>query len=212
MRYYVESDGRLYLVNRDGVLDLPHLEEIPYELREVAPLRADEETVFCVPRLDAHPREWVGKDEAPTRPDVSPRVRAAVHASMPRVVVEAVCRRGSDILLVKGARGLTEGRWTLPGGFLQFGESPEEGLLREIGEEIGAEGTIRSFLGVRTKLGKHTQLHWIMLFYDVRLDGEPKPNPDEISEVRYLRSSEAARRLDDPTMAALLAGLPETDS
>ena len=207
MRYYVESDGRLYLVNRDGTLDLPRREEVPFELRDVAPLRADEETHFCVPQLDAHPHEWISKDVVPTRPDVSPDVRAAVHASMPRVVVEGVCRRGDEVLLVKGARGLTEGRWTLPGGFLQFGEPPEGGLVREISEEIRAEAKIRSFLGVKSKLGQHTMLHWIMLFYDVQLRTEPSPNPDEIAEIDYVSLAEAVKRLHDPTMAGILAGL-----
>lgn len=35
----------------------------------------------------------------------------------------------------------SDGRWDLPGGGLDYGESPEEGLRREVKEEMGLEIT-----------------------------------------------------------------------
>lgn len=34
-----------------------------------------------------------------------------------------------------------DGRWELPGGGIDFGETPQEGIRREIGEEMGLEVT-----------------------------------------------------------------------
>ncbi|MCX6099173.1 MAG: NUDIX hydrolase, partial [Candidatus Bipolaricaulota bacterium] len=96
---------------------------------------------------------------------------------------------------------LNDGRWSLPGGFLRFGETPEAGILREIREEVGAEAKILRFVGVHGRLGQKTGLHWIMLFYRTALCRQPRPNPDEIAEARYVPLHEAPAMLHDPAMA-----------
>ncbi len=202
MRYYVESDGRIYLVRRDGVLDLPEPGELPFSVDRIAPLPvSDDEVWFCVPHLPQHPSHWPSKDDVGGLSDVAPRVREAVHATMPRIVVEGLCIEGDRILLVKGSRGLNEGRWSLPGGYLRFGETPEDGVLREIREEVGAEARIVRFAGVHGKLGQKSGLHWIMLFYRTALLGDPTPDPDEITEARYIPLAEAPSMLHDRAMA-----------
>lgn len=196
----MESDGRIYLVLRDGVLDLPFPTEIPFAVERIAPLFADPPIWFCVPHLDGHPHDWPNKDDVASMDDAGPLVRTAVHATMPRVVVEAVCQRAGKILLVRGSRGLTKDRWTLPGGFLRFGESPVDGVLREVREEVGVDATVEGLLEVRSKIGQHTRLHWIMLFFRVRILGEPSPNPDEIAEVRFADLAEARDLVSDEMM------------
>ena len=205
MKCYVESDGRIYLVRRDGLLDLPTPDEVPFSFDRVAPLLiGGEETWFCVPHLTEHPSHWPSKDEVDGLSDVAASVRVAVHATMPRVVVEGLCIEGETILLVKGSRGLNDGRWSLPGGFLRFGETPEDGVLREIREEVGAEARILRFAGVHGRLGQKTGLHWVMLFYRTALLGPPRPDPDEIAEARYVPLREAPGMLHDPAMAEVV--------
>jgi len=199
-RHYVESDGRIYLVRRREVLDLPFAAEVPFDVERIAPLNTAEPVWFCVPRLAEHPRDWPSKDDVSSMRDVTPLVRDAVHATMPRVVIEGVCLREGRILLVRGNRGLTKDRWTLPGGFLRFGESPHDGVLRELWEEIGVSATVEELLHVGSKLGRHTHLHWTMVFYRVRIDGEPTPNPDEIAEVRFVDPGEARTLVSDELM------------
>ena len=47
------------------------------------------------------------------------------------------------VLLVRIAPGYpSSGRWTLPGGGLNFGEDPADGVLRELTEETGLVGEI----------------------------------------------------------------------
>lgn len=204
MRYYIESDGRIYLVRRGEDLDLPFSTEVPFDVERIAPLDMDEPLWFCVPHLDRHPRDWPSKDDAPSLANVTSLVRDAVHATMPRVVVEGICVRDGRILLVRGNRGLTKDRWTLPGGFLRFGETPSEGLLRELREEIGVDATIEGLVNVDSKLGRHTCLHWIMLFYRVRVDDEPTPNPDEIAEIRFVDFAEARALVSDELMCSVI--------
>jgi len=204
MHYYLESDGKVFLVEKDGSLNLPLIDEIPFGFDEIAPLATSEKVMFCVPHLPRHPREWLGKDELASHPHSTSLVRKAVHSTMHRVVVEGICIDHGKILLVKGSRGLTEGRWSLPGGFLRFGEGPQEGLLREMREELRVEGRIKSFLDVRAKLGETSRLHWIMLFYRISLSGVLDPDPDEIAEARYFPLQQAATLVSDGLMRQVL--------
>jgi len=207
VRYYVETDGRIYLTPSEEGLDLPRTDEIPFDVDRIAPLAGDDDVWFCSPHLEEHPRGWPSKDHVQDRHDATARVRAAVHATMPRVVVEGICLRDGQVLLVKGSRGLTEGLWTLPGGFLRFGETPEDGVLREIREEVGIEGEVEDLVAVRSKLGRRTRLHWVMLFYRIATAGVPQPRPDEIAEASFVDMDVAARMLGDEVMASIVQHL-----
>ncbi len=206
---YLELDGKVYTVERDGQLDLPREgEPIPFPFKVLYKLPwGGEEVLFGIPILERHPHEWVGKDDVPGRGDASPILRQAVHRSLPRAVAEGIVRRGGEVLLVRAARGLTKGLWSFPGGFLSFGESPEQAVGREVVEELRVPCRVGKLLGVRTKVGVHTGLHWLMFFYEVELLGEPNPDPDEITEARFFPKAEAADRLCDETMAAFLREL-----
>lgn len=48
-------------------------------------------------------------------------------------------RRGSRLLLLRRAQEPALGRWDTVGGFLSGGETAEENLVRETGEEIGCQ-------------------------------------------------------------------------
>ena len=52
--------------------------------------------------------------------------------------VSGICvRSNGDVLLLKRMHAPREGTWTLPGGFVEPGESGTDALLREIQEETG---------------------------------------------------------------------------
>ena len=56
------------------------------------------------------------------------------------------------ILLTRLAdKEANKGMWTLPGGGLERGESPEEGAVREIHEETGLQATLGRLLYAETK-------------------------------------------------------------
>jgi ADP-ribose pyrophosphatase YjhB (NUDIX family) len=61
-----------------------------------------------------------------------------VHYQNPRVVVGCIPRWDGKILLCRRAIAPRYGRWTLPAGYLENGESLEQGTRRELWEEAGA--------------------------------------------------------------------------
>lgn len=71
--------------------------------------------------------------------------------------------------------------WGLPGGFLSGGEHPEEGLRREIREEIGIELEDVELLFVRS-LGR---LRQVEIYFRARAAGIPNPRSFEIKRAEW---------------------------
>ena len=80
----------------------------------------------------------------------------------PRIIVGAVVRWQDQILFCRRAIRPRYGYWTLPGGFMELGESPEEGACREVLEESEAEIRIESLLGIYS-VPRIGQVHLIYL-------------------------------------------------
>lgn len=82
------------------------------------------------------------------------------------------------ILLVRRSAEPKIGEWCLPGGFLEIGETPENGALRELAEETGLSGEIESLLGVRTTLSQQYQSILMIAFSISQFHGQPVAGDD----------------------------------
>lgn len=66
----------------------------------------------------------------------------------PKVVVGSVASHGGRVLLCRRAINPRAGFWTLPAGFLEMGETAEQGARREAMEEARATLALEGILGV----------------------------------------------------------------
>lgn len=66
----------------------------------------------------------------------------------PKVVVGSVVVAGGRVLMCRRAIEPRKGFWTLPAGYMELGETLEEGAAREALEEAEAAITIEGILGV----------------------------------------------------------------
>ena len=65
-----------------------------------------------------------------------------------RVVVAGVIRSGESVLLAQRPNDDPLGpRWEFPGGKVEYGESPEESLRRELLEELAIQVEVGGLLG-----------------------------------------------------------------
>lgn len=70
-----------------------------------------------------------------------------VHWNNPIPVIAAIVERNDHVVLVRSI-GWPDGWYGLVTGFLEAGETPEEGVMREVKEEIGIEPVFGRFIGV----------------------------------------------------------------
>lgn len=90
---------------------------------------------------------------------------ATVHYMNPKVVVGCVCTLGDRLLLCRRAIAPGLGLWTIPAGYLENGETVEEGTRREAWEEARAEIAIEGLIAVYSI----KRIDQVQLLYKARL-------------------------------------------
>lgn len=126
------------------------------------------------------------------------------------VVGGAVLHQGRLLAARRSAPPELAGRWELPGGKMEPGETPQEALVRELREELGVEAEPLERIEGEWPLKPPYVLHvWTARL----LSGEPRPledhdelrwlTPDRIDEVDWLEQ-------DRPAVAAAVRLLAAT--
>ncbi|PIZ26977.1 MAG: NUDIX hydrolase [Chloroflexi bacterium CG_4_10_14_0_8_um_filter_46_9] len=103
----------------------------------------------------------------------------------PLPVALAVAVKDKKVLLIKRGVPPVKGMWASPSGFIEIGETPEEGCLRELEEETGVSGEIVKLIGVLRIEDKEIYGDMLIIAYLVNVkDGELTPG-DEVEDARF---------------------------
>lgn len=65
-------------------------------------------------------------------------------------------------------------KWEFPGGMMEYGETPEDALCREIREELGIVIQVNRLLYAQTNIYESGE-HYLVLFYECQTDCEHAP-------------------------------------
>lgn len=196
---YVESDGQLFLVRREGRLALPTPEEVPFEVDERVAMNLEgADVTFSVPRDHRFRADWIPKDRVPGLLDVDPLVQRAVNATLVREVSAGMVVDDEEILLVKANRGFTKGMWNVPGGFVMHGETPEQGVVRELAEEVGLEVRVERLVAVLTRRFQSPYFMRAHVFLCRAGSRELTLDPDEIAEAQWMHLDTARKMTRNP--------------
>ena len=126
----------------------------------------------CAARLELRRLETDGRERL-----VCPAC-AYVFYQNPRVVAGLLPERDGHVLLIRRGVEPSYGLWTFPGGYLELGESTEEGARREALEEVGLEIEPGDLVGVYTRVAQGIV---VVVYRGVILSPEtkdPVPGPE----------------------------------
>lgn len=124
-------------------------------------------------------------------PSTSPKHKNETNLPPCKVVcVGTVVLRDENVLFVRQAQGQSlEGQWSIPWGFVETDESPEDAALRETLEEAGITAEVRGLIGFQNL----NHPGWIgMVFLCGHISGEPAADGVETDQARYLGKQDLA--------------------
>ncbi|HJL17284.1 MAG TPA: NUDIX hydrolase [Sandaracinaceae bacterium LLY-WYZ-13_1] len=94
----------------------------------------------------------------------------------PYPTVDVVIETAGGIVLVKRAN--EPKGWALPGGFVDYGEAPEDAAIREAKEETDLDVELTALLGVYGAPDRDPRQHNLSMTYVARAEGEPRGGDD----------------------------------
>jgi len=98
----------------------------------------------------------------------------------PSITVDGVIIKNGKILLVKRKNEPFKGRWALPGGFVEYGETVEKAVLREVKEETGMDAKIKKLVGVYSDPARDPRGHTISIVFLLEGEGDAIAGDDAI--------------------------------
>lgn len=135
----------------------------------------------------------------------------------PVLAVGAVVVDHGRVLLVQRGREPSKGKWSLPGGALELGETLTEGVAREVYEETGLNVEPVELIELIDRIvkqpgpeGDRIQFHYVIADFLCRVvDGELRAASDA-EQVRWIEraewNSQSALALDPITVRVIEAG------
>lgn len=105
----------------------------------------------------------------------------------------AIAVRNGALLLIRRAHAPSRGRWSLPGGRVEPGETPQQALVREVAEETGLTVEVGELVGEVIRAGPNAVTYRIQDFRVVAGDDAQLVAGDDAMDAAWVPLDEVAR-------------------
>ena len=120
-----------------------------------------------------------------------------LYPKQPIIGVGAVIIKDGKILLEKRKNEPGKGKWSIPGGLVELGESVEQTVIREVKEETGLEVEKPEHIDVvdniiRDENGE-VKYHFVIIDYFVKLKGGTLEAKSDAEELKWVPLNEVEK-------------------
>ncbi|MEM1566697.1 MAG: NUDIX hydrolase [Candidatus Bathyarchaeia archaeon] len=119
------------------------------------------------------------------------------YPSQPVVGVGAIIVCDGKILLIKRKSEPGKGKWSVPGGLVELGETVEEAVIREVKEETGLDVAEPELVDVVDNIARdengEVKWHFVILDYFVKVRGGELRASDDAEEIRWVPLNEVEK-------------------
>ena len=134
---------------------------------------------------------------------------ASQHSNIILVVAAALLDPDNRILLAQRPEGKSmAGLWEFPGGKIEPGESPENALIRELGEELGIDITPACLAPFTVASHRYDDFHLMMPLYICR-KWHGTITPREGQQIAWVRANKLRSYQMPPADVPLIAMLQD---
>jgi len=131
----------------------------------------------------------------------------------PRVGVGAlIMNDAKKFLLVLRNKSPEAGSWSIPGGRVEFMETIEDAITREVMEELGIKIKLISLLGITNHIIPEKRIHWVSPCFLAQIVGGEVANCaiEETQEYRWFSIKDMPKNIAMPAKNALSLYLRDT--
>ncbi|MFO7677709.1 MAG: NUDIX hydrolase [Thermoplasmatota archaeon] len=105
----------------------------------------------------------------------------------PNITVDGIILKDNKILLVKRKNNPFKDKWALPGGFVEYGETTEKAVVREIFEETGLKTTVQNLIGVYSDPLRDPRGHTISIVYILNITNGEIAAGDDAADANFFK-------------------------
>ncbi len=109
--------------------------------------------------------------------------------SSPVLTAGCLIENGGHVLLIRRKFSPHAGAWSVPVGFLRFGETAEQAAVREVAEETGLRVEAAALIGTYNELVNDERSHLVLIFRGHVLGGELRAG-DDAEEVAWFSAND----------------------
>jgi 8-oxo-dGTP diphosphatase len=114
----------------------------------------------------------------------------------PKLMVDVIIPSERGVVLIRRGTEPFEGRWALPGGFVEVGETVEEAAYREAAEETGLAVEVARLVGVYSDPERDPRGHNVSVAFLARVLSGDLVAATDASEVAVLDPSSVELAFD----------------
>ena len=113
----------------------------------------------------------------------------------PVLTTDGIILENGKVLMLKRAVFPFEGYWELPGGHVEYGETVEAAVKREMKEELGVSVTIKKLFGVYSNLKSDPRHHAVSVIYLLKIPKGRIKLSREDSEFKFFSLKEIPKKI-----------------